>query len=143
MIGRQGENFSNLTLHFAASLRGTRQNWLRQRSRLLAMVDTLGMPTFFTRTGTVKNVTTNQSNATIENPALADWLFYYCVVKFVEVFYVDILGATDYWFHFEWQHRGSPHMHGLAWLNNAPNVFDFIDECSTSRKKSFLRLLIP
>ncbi len=23
---------------------------------------------------------------------------------------------------FEWQHRGSPHVHGLAWLPNAPNV---------------------
>ena len=23
---------------------------------------------------------------------------------------------------FEWQHRGSPHVHGLAWLPDAPNV---------------------
>ena len=23
---------------------------------------------------------------------------------------------------FEWQHRGSPHVHGLAWLPNAPDV---------------------
>ena len=23
---------------------------------------------------------------------------------------------------FEWQHRGSPHVHGLAWLLNAPDV---------------------
>ena len=31
-------------------------------------------------------------------------------------------GPTDYWVCFEWQHRGSPHVHGLAWLPNAPDV---------------------
>ena len=29
---------------------------------------------------------------------------------------------TDYWLWFEWQHRGSPHVHGLVWLPNAPDV---------------------
>ena len=47
MMGREGENFSNRIIHFAASLRGTRQHWLRQRSRLIAMVDSIGMPTIF------------------------------------------------------------------------------------------------
>ena len=32
------------------------------------------------------------------------------------------LGATDYWMWYEWQHRGSPHVHGLAWLPDAPDV---------------------
>ena len=57
-----------------------------------------------------------------ENPAIADWLFYEHISKFVKAFYVGILGATDYWFRFEWQHRGSPHVHGLAWLPDAPDV---------------------
>ena len=35
---------------------------------------------------------------------------------------MDVLGATDFWFRYEWQHRGSPHVHGLAWLPNAPDV---------------------
>ncbi len=30
-----------------------------------------------------------------------------------------MLNATDYC---EWQHRGSPHVHGVAWLPNAPDV---------------------
>ena len=33
-----------------------------------------------------------------------------------------MFGATDYWLRFEWQHRGSPHVHGLAWLPNAPHM---------------------
>ena len=32
------------------------------------------------------------------------------------------LGAKDYWLRFEWQHRGSPHVHGLAWLPDAPDA---------------------
>ena len=47
MVGREGENFSNRILHFSASLRGTRQYWLKQRSRLIAMVDSLDVPTIF------------------------------------------------------------------------------------------------
>ena len=41
MVGRQGETFSSRVLHYASSLRGTKQYWYRQHSCLLAMVDTL------------------------------------------------------------------------------------------------------
>ena len=43
MVRRQGETFSSRVLHYASSLRGTKQYWYRQHSRLLAMVDTLGL----------------------------------------------------------------------------------------------------
>ena len=42
--------------------------------------------------------------------------------KFVETFYIGVLQATDYWLRFKWQHRGSPHVHRVAWLPNAPDV---------------------
>lgn len=136
MVGREGETFSNRVLRYAASLRGTRQYWLQQRSRLIAMVDTLGIPTiFFTHSAAdfqwpdlahlfqeSDTEEFNQREAIVENPAIADWFFYYRVQKFVECFYVGILKASDYWLRFEWQHRGSPHIHGLAWLTDAPNV---------------------
>ena len=41
MVGCEGEAFSNHVLHYATSLRGTRQYWFKQRSRLIAMVETL------------------------------------------------------------------------------------------------------
>ena len=47
MGGTEGESFSNCVLHYATSLRGTRQYWFKQQSRLIAMVDTLGLPTVF------------------------------------------------------------------------------------------------
>ena len=136
MVGREGELFSNRVLRYAASLRGTRQYWFQQRSRLIAMVDDLGMPTiFFTHSAAdfhwpdlarlFQNCTSNdftQREAVADNPAIADWHFYNRVQKFVQCYYIEILGATDFWLRFEWQHRGSPHIHGLAWLANAPNV---------------------
>lgn len=47
MVGREAETFSNRVLHFAASLRGTSQYWFKQRTQLIAMVDTLGLPIIF------------------------------------------------------------------------------------------------
>ena len=65
---------------------------------------------------------TASAKVVIENPALADWLFYHRVMEFVKAFYTGVLGATDYWLRFEWQHCGSPHVHGLAWLPETPDV---------------------
>uniref|UniRef100_A0A1X7TXM0 Helitron helicase-like domain-containing protein n=1 Tax=Amphimedon queenslandica TaxID=400682 RepID=A0A1X7TXM0_AMPQE len=56
--------------------------------------------------------------AVINNPAFPDWFFYYRIQKFLDASYVHTLKVTDYWMGFEWQH----HVHGLAWLPNAPNV---------------------
>ena len=58
---------------------------------------------------------TARGKAVIENPALADWFFYHRV----KGFYIGVLGATDSWLMFEWQHQGSPNVHGLA---NTPDV---------------------
>ena len=137
MIGSQGNAFSNRVLHFATSLRGTSPYWFKQRSRLIAMIDTLGLPTvFFTHSAAdlqwpelgkllCPDDPTNRrkrKQALVENPALADWFFYVRIQQYMKYYYVDILGACDYWLRFEWQHRGSPHVHGLAWLPNTPNV---------------------
>ena len=119
----EGEHFANWVLRYAASLRGTRQYWMQQRARLISMVDTLGMPTiFFTHSAAdlhwpelrhlIDPHNTGWNSTLIENPALADWFFYHRVHKFVDVYYVNILDARDYWYRFEWQHRGSPHVHG-------------------------------
>ena len=153
MVGRQGEAFSSRVLHYASSLRGTKQYWQRQRSRLLSMVDTLGLPTvFFTHSAadhqwpelaqlicSDPDSRTARAKAVIENPALADWFFYHRVMEFVKAFYVGVLGATDYWLRFEWQHRGSPHVHGLAWLPGAPVVERLLDDTSDTVKDEIIK----
>ena len=137
MVGREGETFSNRVLHNASSLRGTRQYWFRQRSRLISLVDTIGLPTvFFTHSEADHqwpelahllspedpDSSSSRTKAVINNPAITDWFFSHRIQKFIEAFYVGILGASDFWFRFEWQHRGSPHVHGLAWFADAPDV---------------------
>ena len=130
MVGQQGERFSKRVIHFGNTLRGTSAYWFRQRSRLISIVvDALGLPTvFFTHSAAdlqwpelaelmCPDDPTNPRNrqkALIENPAIADWFFYQRVQVYLKHFYTDVLGATDYWLRFEWQHRGSPHVHGLA-----------------------------
>ena len=106
MVGRQGEAFSSRVLHFASSLRGTKQYWQRQRSRLLSMVDTLGLPTiFFTHSAADlqwpelaqlicpdnPDSRTARTKAVIDNPALSDWFFYHRVMEFLKAFYTGVL----------------------------------------------------
>ena len=137
MVGHEGEFFTHRVMHFASSLRGTSQFWFKQRSRLISMVDTLGMPTvFFTHSAAdgqwpelahlicpdKKDSSSSRSKAVSDNPAIADWFFYHRISKFVDTFYTDVMGAVDFWYRFEWQHRGSPHVHGIAWFADAPDV---------------------
>lgn len=143
MVGREGEAFSNRVLHYASSLPGTRQYLFKQRSRLISMVDTLGLPTiFFTHSAAdlqwpelarlICPEDAGSSSARItavnKNPALADWFFCHIVQKFIEAFYIGVLHATDYWMRFEWQHRGTPHVHGVAWLPGAPDVEQLVKD---------------
>ena len=82
---------------------------------------------------------TARTKAVIENPALADWFFYHRLMEFVKIFYLGVLGATDYWLRFEWQHRGSPHVHGLAWLPDTPAVKQLLECPSDSLKEDIIR----
>ena len=103
-----------------------------QRSRLLSMVDTLvsllddvipqspWRSCSLSSSPTVQQTSSGQSwldssasrtartKAVIGNPALSDWFFYHRVIEFLKAFHTGVLGATDYWLRFEWQHRGSP-----------------------------------
>ena len=135
--GPRGEFFTHRVMHFASSLRGTSQFWFKQRSRLISMVDTLGMPTvFFTHSAAdgqwpelarlicpdKKDSSSSHSKAVSDNPAIADWFFYHRISKFVDTFYTDVMGAVDFWYRFEWQHRGSPHVHGIAWFADVQHL---------------------
>ena len=98
MVGSDGESFSNRVLHYATSLRDIRQYWFKQRSRLIAMVDTLGFPTvFFTHSAADlqwpelarlicsddQDSSSARNKAVQENPVIADWFFYQRIVKFI------------------------------------------------------------
>lgn len=44
----------------------------------------------------------------------------------------DIL---DFWYRVEFQHRGSPHIHGLLWLANAPDISNLNFETTDEEKE--------
>ena len=47
MVGLEGQNYSFRVVNYVSALRGTRQYWIKKRSRLIVTVDSLGMPTIF------------------------------------------------------------------------------------------------
>jgi len=97
---------SRVLLHYASTLHGTRQYWVKkQRSRLIAMVDTLGLPTiFFTHSEAdlqwpklaclICESSSSRSKAVTDNPAVADWFFHHHIQKFMDAVYISLLGAT-------------------------------------------------
>ena len=142
MVGHDRDTLSSWILHFGTSLCGMRQFWQKQNSCLTATVDTLGLHTaFFTisvadlqwpELAHLLNVEKLLSScarftAVIENLCLADWFFYHRVVKFMDEFYMGIMGAKDYWLRFEYQHRGSLHVHEIVWLQDAPNIENIME----------------
>ena len=156
MVGHNSETLSNQVLHYETSLHGTRQFWLKQRSRLTAMVDTLGIPTaFFTLSAAdlqwpeladLLNVeephnSAARSRAVIENPCMADWFFYHRVIKFMDVYYMGIMIAKDYWLQLEYQHRGSPHVHGIVWLQDALDVQNILASDDPTRLEELIRYI--
>ena len=156
MVGHQGEAFSNRVLHYASSLRGTRQYWFKQRSRLITMVDTLGIPTiFFTHSAADHqwpelarllapddpNSSSSRTKAVIENPAVSNWFFSHRIQKYTETYYIGIMSVADYWFRFEWQHRGSPHVHGVAWVEGAPDAEQVLASTDNNAKQQFVEYM--
>ena len=151
---RVSEAFSNRVLHFGASLHGTREFWMKQKSRLIATVNTLGLPTvFFTHSAAdlqwpelacllgVEDHTNSSSSRSKANPCLADWFFSQRIVKFIDVFYKGFLKAKDYWLRFEYQHRGSLYVHGVTWLEDAPDVEKIESSEDPSHQQELIRYI--
>ena len=80
------------------------QYWFQQRSRLIAMVDTWPSYCLLHPQSSRPELacpddpqSSSTSNKVVqENPAITDWFFYHRIVKFIDVFYVGVLGASDH-----------------------------------------------
>lgn len=57
-----------------------------------------------------------------QNPHIAAWFFNHRVKEYLKEILFKQLLVIDSWYRIEFQHRGSPHLHGFVWLANAPNV---------------------
>ena len=65
-----------------------------------------------------------------DNPLLVGYFFQHRVKLFVEHVLKKVFNVKDYWYRFEWQSRGSPHIYGVLWLRDEPNydINSILDE---------------
>ena len=56
--------------------------------------------------------------------------------RFQHQYNSSILQASDYWMQFEYQHRGSPHVHGVVWLQDAPDVEQVLSRITNEESSS-------
>ncbi|KAK3907787.1 ATP-dependent DNA helicase [Frankliniella fusca] len=126
-------------MYYSSNLRGTRSYWNARCGELTDMVSQLGLPTFFLTLSSAdmhwpdlyklldsnnyENLTEKQRRDLLQNnPNIVDAFFSERVEKFITQIICKKFKIIDYWYRIEYQHRGSPHMHGIFWMENAPDV---------------------
>ena len=72
-----------------------------------------------------------------ENPAIASYYFQKCWQVFFDHYLVKKFKIKDYWWRYEWQHRGSSHIHGFFWMSDAPSV-DNLDPSDPISLQNFI-----
>jgi hypothetical protein len=72
------------------------------------------------------------------NPAIAAYYFQQRWRVFFNEYVKPHFNVKDYWWRYEWQHRGSSHVHGFLWLTNAPSV-DNLDMQNANSVQDFIR----
>ena len=139
---------------FLSPIRGTPAFWQRAQSDLLACVRQLGVPTWFCsfssadlrwanlldailkqegRTQTAEDLDwADRCELLRRNPVTAARMFDYrwnCFLKEVLMSPSHPIGKiVDYFYRVEFQQRGSPHVHCLFWIENAPKIDKNTDE---------------
>ena len=138
-------HFADKVVRYGEGLRGSRQFWMQRRSELTDMIKHLG-PTglvFFTfsaadlhwpelhslmphdgefQSDDPAQAAKNRRQDLIENPHIAAWFFHERFQSFFKNVLVPKWKIDDFWYRYEWQHRGSVHVHGIAKVNGAPEM---------------------
>ncbi|XP_052119454.1 uncharacterized protein LOC113215117 isoform X1 [Frankliniella occidentalis] len=70
---------------------------------------------------------TRRQQLLCENPHIADTFFAERTKFFIRNVFKVKYNVKDYWFRFEYQHRGSPHVHCIVYLDGAPDVSNLKD----------------
>ena len=151
---------------FLKQVRGTPAFWEKSKKDLFAMIRQLGIPTFFVTFSAADRRWSEITNAILdhlgrpqmtqeqhenmtweehcriimENPVIATIMFYNRVKSFIK----DVIRSpanpigeiVDYYYRTEFQQRGWPHIHMVAWVKDAPildedsddEVIEFVDK---------------
>ncbi|KAK3910038.1 ATP-dependent DNA helicase [Frankliniella fusca] len=142
---------TNQIMHFGSRIRTTKSYWNSRCSELLDMVNQIGTPAiFFTLISAdyhwpdlyrlmgynVRDLSIPEKSKLLsQNPMIADTFFYLRSKYFLEKSFKNHFDVVDIWYRYEFQHRGSIHLHGLALFRNAPVLKG---NMSREEKESFL-----
>lgn len=147
-------------LSFGSNLRSTPAYWYSQSQKVLDMLKQLKSPSlFFTLSAAdlqwkelyrildpqdeleqIENDSLaycKRSKLLIENPLIVSWFFHLRSNYFVHEILFPALDVIDYYFRVEFQHRGSPHIHGFIWIRDAPTISD-INIATEAEKTRFI-----
>ncbi|KAK3909608.1 ATP-dependent DNA helicase pfh1 [Frankliniella fusca] len=129
-------------MFYNSNLQGTRSFWYSKGQELLSMVEQLGLPTlFFTLSAAdlhwpdlFKFLSPDEDPQSMsdarrrklveQHPAKVDAFFTLRGKTFITEVLRKKFQINDLWYRIEYQHRGSPHIHGVMWLKDAPKFND-------------------
>ncbi|KAK3923565.1 ATP-dependent DNA helicase [Frankliniella fusca] len=125
---------------YSSSIRSTRNFWFSRSAELQEMVQQIGLPTiFFTLSaadfhwprlfdllkeayGLVNVNEQERHKLMFENPKICSDYFFALAETFINDILLVYFNVKDHWYRYEWQLRGSPHVHGVLWFAGAVNV---------------------
>lgn len=148
LLAEGDEQIVNKMMNYGATLRGTRAYWLARRHELADALQIQGCPAVFWTLSAAdlqwpdlhrhmpqeidvppddeRAARRQRRLALNRNPHLAAEYLDLRVQLFLKEVMAPLFGVKHFWYRYEWQDRGSGHVHGFFWLNNAPDM-DKID----------------
>ncbi|KAK3920379.1 ATP-dependent DNA helicase [Frankliniella fusca] len=132
-------------MFMGSNLKGSKSYWKSRCGELRDMVEQIGLPTVFLTmsaadlywpdlyrilTGKdINDISMRERRLLIqENPIIVDLFFDYRLQIYIQEVLEPKYKVIDYWYRIEYQHRGSPHVHGLFWFEHAPkNVEELLN----------------
>uniref|UniRef100_A0A158P537 ATP-dependent DNA helicase n=1 Tax=Tetranychus urticae TaxID=32264 RepID=A0A158P537_TETUR len=149
----ENPNLLSKVMFNVGKLRASQSFWSQRCGELLDMVQQIGTPTiFFTLSAADYHwpdlfrllSPDNDSNLLSErerielmhkNPLITSWFFRRRAETFIDKVLKKIYPVNDLWYRYEWQWRGSPHIHGVLWIDGAPDVSKLDDISEGSRDR--------
>ncbi|KAK3932677.1 ATP-dependent DNA helicase [Frankliniella fusca] len=128
-------------MYYGSNIPGTKAYWHNNANKLRDMVEQLGLPSIFLTMSCADGhwndlyrLMSDVDPSTLSekerrdlvqnNPHIVDSFFDFRIKTFLNQVMEKKFKVVDYWYRIEYQHRGSPHLHGLFWIDGAPDLTD-------------------
>ncbi|KAK3932375.1 ATP-dependent DNA helicase [Frankliniella fusca] len=146
-------------LFYSRRIKSTKAYWRSRCSELEDMVKQIGPPTIFFTLSSAdyhwrelyrllgcdesSEVDYNlKSKLLCDNPLIVTTFFKDRIQYFLKKSFYDYFDVVDFWYRTEFQSRGSSHVHGVAWLKNAPDIRNLNSEQDKEEALNYFSKLI-